>query len=205
MIIRKLYKFEGAHIVRNCSSKRCKSSLHGHSYKVEVFLTSKGLDNGQMVLDFGLMKGTIHDLIDSFDHAYSMWREETKDFKSYIDKYSERYIEMPVSPSAESYSLMFFYIIDKIIKATEFNNGEQEVSLHAVRVHETDTGYAESQRGDLELWPYDLEDILFSNQIQKEWKNQNMWEDLISYYRDIKTSQDPYEVVQKPFINQKVI
>ena len=54
MIIRKLFEFENAHIVRFCSSKRCKSSIHGHSYKVEVLLESKYLDNAGMVYDFGL-------------------------------------------------------------------------------------------------------------------------------------------------------
>ena len=32
MIIRKIYDFENAHIVRFCSSKRFKESIHGHSY-----------------------------------------------------------------------------------------------------------------------------------------------------------------------------
>ena len=77
MIIRKLFKFEGAHIVRNCSSVRCKKSIHGHSYVVEVFFSSDGFDNGMMVMDFGLMKGTIKDFIDGFDHAYSMWDKES--------------------------------------------------------------------------------------------------------------------------------
>ncbi|MBP8064536.1 MAG: 6-carboxytetrahydropterin synthase QueD, partial [Acinetobacter sp.] len=31
MIIRKLFKFENAHVVRNCTSDRCKRSIHGHS------------------------------------------------------------------------------------------------------------------------------------------------------------------------------
>ncbi len=62
MLIRKLFKFENAHIVRNCSSDRCKRSIHGHSYKVEVLLQANRLDHGQMVYDFGLMKGIIKDL-----------------------------------------------------------------------------------------------------------------------------------------------
>jgi 6-pyruvoyltetrahydropterin/6-carboxytetrahydropterin synthase len=179
MIIRKKFDFEGAHIVRNCSSERCKFSLHGHSYLVEVHFTSKGLDNGQMVMDFGLMKGTIKDLVDSFDHAYSMWTKESNEFKDFIIKNSERYIEMPVSPSAEAYSLMFLYIIDKIIKATEFNNGEKEVEVHSVRVHETTTGYAESFRDDLDWWDFNLEDVIFSDGIKSEWKDPQMYDKLI--------------------------
>lgn len=69
MLIRKLFKFENAHIVRNCTSDRCKRSIHGHSYKVELLLKASKLDHGQMVYDFGLLKGVIKDLYDSFDHA----------------------------------------------------------------------------------------------------------------------------------------
>lgn len=179
MIIRKLFKFEGAHIVRDCSSDRCKRSLHGHSYLVEVFLTSNKLDNGQMIVDFGLLKGTIKDFIDSFDHCYSAWNKESEEFLKFIVENSERYVIMPVSPSAEMYSLMFFYVIDKIIRNTKFNNGEGDVQLHSVRVHETDTGYAESFREDLKWWKWELEDILISTSIMGEWKNPNMWYELM--------------------------
>ena len=100
MIIRKKFKFEGAHIVRGCSSDRCKKSLHGHSYVVEIFFTSNKLDNGQMIYDFGLTKGTIKDIVDSFDHAYSVWNREGDEFMDFIKKHSDRYVVMPVSPSA---------------------------------------------------------------------------------------------------------
>lgn len=178
MIIRKQFRFEGAHIVRDCSSDRCKKSIHGHSYVVEVFLTSKGLDNGGMVMDFGLTKGNIGSLIDSFDHAYSLWTKEKLDYKTFVKENSERWIEMPVTPSAEMYSLMFFYLIDRVLKNTEFNNGEQDVSLHSVRVHETVTGYAESFREDLINWIWGLRDITFSDAIMEEWKDKEMWEKL---------------------------
>ncbi|MEE8588108.1 MAG: 6-carboxytetrahydropterin synthase, partial [Sulfurimonadaceae bacterium] len=62
MIIRKQFKFENAHIVRGCSSQRCRASLHGHSYIIEILFESNFLDNGQMVYDFGLMKQNMKDL-----------------------------------------------------------------------------------------------------------------------------------------------
>jgi len=171
MIIRKLFKFEGAHRVFNCSSNRCKYSDHGHSYIVEVFFTSEGLDNGQMVVDFGLMKGTLKEFIDSFDHAYSMWANMPLDQKTFHKKNSDRWIEMPVSPSAEAYALMFFFVIDKIMDATEFNNGEKKPMLSSVRVHETATGYAEAFRSDLEYLDISLHDIIFSDGVKSEWKD----------------------------------
>jgi len=179
MIIRKQFKYNGQHIVRNCSSERCKFSIHSHSYVVEVFFTADGFDNGGMLVDFGLMKGTIKDLVDSFDHAYSMWDKESDDFKDFIYKNSDRYIEMPVTPSAEQYSLMFLYMIDKIVSATKFNNGEKNPRVHSVRVHETRSGYAEAFREDLDLAKYTLEDIKFSEYIKSEWSNPDMYNDLI--------------------------
>ena len=80
MIIRKLFKFENAHIVRGCSTIKCRSSLHGHSYKVELLFESNFLDNGQMVYDFGLMKQNMKDIIDAFDHAITLWNEDDKEY-----------------------------------------------------------------------------------------------------------------------------
>jgi 6-pyruvoyltetrahydropterin/6-carboxytetrahydropterin synthase len=180
MIIRKQFKFEGAHIVRNCSSIRCKQSIHGHSYVVEVFFTADGLDNGQMVMDFGLMKHTIGNFIDSFDHTYTAWNLETQEFKDFMIKNSSRYIEMPVSPSAEALSLMFLFVLDKIVKNTEFNNGEEGVRITSVRVHETTTGYAESFQDDLVYFPYELSDIHISDEIKSEWKDPDMWNKLLN-------------------------
>jgi len=192
MIIRKQFKFNGQHIVRNCSSERCKKSIHSHSYVVEVFFTSQGFDNGQMVMDFGLMKSTIKDFIDGFDHAYSMWDKETLEFKEFMKQNSDRWIEMPVSPSAEAYSLMFFKVIDSIVQCTEFNNGEKQVKLSSVRVHETTTGYAESYESDLTWQQFDLSDIKISEGIKKEWNDPKMYDKIVDYIRNRG---------KKPFIN----
>lgn len=173
MIIRKEYKFEGAHIVRGCTSERCKKSIHGHSYVVEVFLEGSKLDNGQMIYDFGLMKSTIHELIDSFDHAYSMWDVESVEFKQFIKGNSDRWIEMPVSPSAECYSLILLAMVDRIMQNTTPANGESDdVRVRSVRVHETRTGYAESFREDLKMLPENaVERMVFSEGIIADWKH----------------------------------
>jgi 6-pyruvoyltetrahydropterin/6-carboxytetrahydropterin synthase len=144
--------------------------------------TSAGLDNGQMVVDFGLLKGTVKDIVDSFDHAYSLWSREKKDFGDFIGTHSDRYIIMPVSPTAEMYSLMFFALIRAIISKTDFSNGEYGVELHSVRVHETDTGYAESFEKDYqEFWVdnFDIADVIFSDAIKNEWKDPKMMDKLL--------------------------
>ena len=163
MLIRKLFKFENAHIVRNCTSDRCKRSIHGHSYKVELILKASKLDHGQMVYDFGLLKGVIKELFDSFDHAICIQACKT---------FSARWVALPVSPSAEQFSRIFFYLAQQVLKSTETQNGEGDVEVYSVIVHETDTGYAQSFLEDIQntqMGELDLESIEFSEQVRLEW------------------------------------
>lgn len=178
MIIRKKFNFEAAHIVRNCTSKRCRENIHGHSYEVEVFLKSNKLDNGFMVMDFILLQD-VREFIHSFDHSYTLWTGESDEVKNAIRSINTRIAEIPVSPSAEGYALLFFFIIDKIIASTLFNNGEQNVTLNSVRVHETHSGYAEAFREDLSLINFEVQNIFFSAGIQQEWKNAQWWSRLL--------------------------
>ena len=127
MLIRKLFKFENAHIVRGCSTRRCSHSIHGHSYKVELLLEALALDHGQMVYDFGLLKHGPRALIDAFDHAVALWSGEDPDYIAACQRFSERWILIPVSPSAEQFSRLLFVVIDRLLDLTEMRNGEAEV------------------------------------------------------------------------------
>lgn len=153
MIIRKEYSVESAHIVRNCTSHRCSHSIHGHSAKIELFFESCGLDNAQMVMDFGLMKDHVKQLVDAMDHCYLLCSKDKEEFKQFIQKNCDRFIILPFNPSAEMLSVFVFHYISKILENTMFVNGENGVSLKAVRYHETATGYAECGYNDyLNLW-----------------------------------------------------
>lgn len=179
MIIRKMFKFESAHIVRGCSTVKCRSSLHGHSYKIELLFESNFLDNGQMVYDFGLMKQNMKALIESFDHAIAIWSEDNKEYIEDMKKHSSRWVVMPVSPSAEQFSRIIFVLIDSLLKLTTTINGEKEVKLNSVIAHETDTGYAQAFREDaysLNMGLINLEEILFSQEIQNSWQDSKLFE-----------------------------
>lgn len=130
---------------------------------------------GYMVIDFVLLD-KVKELVDSFDHTYSLWQEESDELKTFIYKYNRRVAEIPVSPSAEGYALLFLYLIDKILQNTEHKNGEGNVRLSSVRVHETATGYAEAFREDLQLVNFNIHDIRFSEAIREEWKDDQWWE-----------------------------
>jgi 6-pyruvoyltetrahydropterin/6-carboxytetrahydropterin synthase len=182
MIIRKLFKFENAHIVRNCSTSRCKYSLHGHSYKVELLLESKYLDGGQMIYDFGLLKGLIKELIDSFDHSISLWNGDDENYIKDMQKHSLRWIILPISPSAEQLSRIILLIVEKLLAQTKMVNNERAVSLNSVIIHETDTGYAQAFKEDahsLLMGKIDLKKVIFSKQIKEEWRDKKLYKKLL--------------------------
>lgn len=177
MVIRKLFKFENAHIVRGCSTVKCRSSLHGHSYKVEVLFQSNYLDNGQMVYDFGLMKQNIKDIVESFDHCITIWSKDSQEYIDDMKKNSARWIELPVSPSAEQFSRVIFVLIDTLLKLTCKVNGEKEVMLYSIIVHETDTGYAQCFRDDAyseQMGEINIDDIIFSQDIIDDFHDKHL-------------------------------
>lgn len=183
MRIRKLFKFENAHIVRNCSSERCKYSIHGHSYQIELILQAHRLDHGQMVYDFGLLKSSIKDIIDSFDHAICFWSKDDSDYIDACKKFSNRWVSLPVSPSAEQFSRVIFFWVKQILEQTHMQNGEADVSVYSVIAHETATGYAQcfeddvlnAQMGELRLTDFD-----FSDAVKAEWSDPLMYDKLIN-------------------------
>lgn len=187
MIIRKKYEVESAHIVRNCTSERCSHSIHGHSAVIEVFLESKQLDNAQMVYDFGLMKGTIKQFIDSMDHCYLLCTHDNEDFKNFIKNSCDRWIELPFNPSAEMLSLFVFNFVTRILDCTQTNNGEGDIKVKAVRYSETTTGYAECDAYDWQrLYCNKYDDIVFSNGVIKDWG-----QDLLTILSNNSTIQNP--------------
>lgn len=183
MIIRKLFKFENAHIVRGCSTQRCRASLHGHSYKVEVLFESQYLDHGQMVYDFGLMKQGMKALIDSFDHSIALWDGDDALYLEDMKRNSSRWVQLPVSPSAEQFSRIIFVMIDRLLECTQVINGERGVKLHSIIVHETDTGYAqgfyEDAYSDI-MGTILLEKIIFSEGVRADWSDPLMWEKVLA-------------------------
>ena len=183
MIIRKKYRVEMGHIVRNCSSSRCAHSQHGHSAIIEVLLSGSKLDNAGMLYDFGLMKGSVKQFIDTFDHCYVFWDEDDKEFIEYIKKYNERWISLPFNPTAEMLSLMFMNAINRIIANTNKLNGEaNDLMCCGVIYHETESGYAQCSLEDNKtMWNYtNLDNMQFSSSLIEDlWlgnTNQLVWD-----------------------------
>ena len=188
MKIRKEFRVESAHIVRNCTSHRCSHSIHGHSAVIEVFLKSTFLDNAGMVYDFGLIKNSVKSFVDSMDHCYILCSKDDPEFKDFIKKSCDRWIELPFNPSAECLSMYLLYGIKKIMENTKTNNGESKIEVTGVRYHETTTGWAEASGTDLDvLWqPEWWNQIRYSDGVIDDWS-----EDLSIIFIDGEKSVNP--------------
>jgi 6-pyruvoyltetrahydropterin/6-carboxytetrahydropterin synthase len=137
------------------------------------------LDNAQMVYDFGLMKQNMKAFIDCFDHAITIWDQDDDEYIKDMKNYSDRWIQLPVSPSAEQFSRVIFVMIDKILQLTQTVNGERDVKLNSIIVHETDTGYAQCFAEDAyskNMGLIDLDTIIFSDAIKEDWSDKELWE-----------------------------
>jgi 6-pyruvoyltetrahydropterin/6-carboxytetrahydropterin synthase len=183
MIIRKLYRFEAAHIVRNCSSDRCKYSIHGHSFRCELLLTADRLDRGQMVYDFGLLKSHVKDLLDGFDHSTLFWEKEPPAYVKAMKEHSKRWVKLPVSPTAEQLTRVIFVAAQALLDNTERANGDDSARVYSVILHETETGSAQCFRDDAynsDMGEIDLSRIVFSSQAKSEWADAKMWDKLLA-------------------------
>ena len=61
-------QFAAAHRLENFNGK-CES-LHGHNWKVEVFLVGKALDSAGLLMDFGVVKARTKQVLEEIDHKY---------------------------------------------------------------------------------------------------------------------------------------
>ncbi|MGA3084821.1 MAG: 6-carboxytetrahydropterin synthase QueD [Thermodesulfobacteriota bacterium] len=61
-------QFAAAHHLRNYQGK-CEQ-LHGHNWKVEVFVRAVQLNSAGLVRDFGEMKAATQEVLDGLDHKY---------------------------------------------------------------------------------------------------------------------------------------
>ncbi|MBW2355235.1 MAG: 6-carboxytetrahydropterin synthase QueD [Deltaproteobacteria bacterium] len=61
-------RFAAAHQLRMVASK-CEN-LHGHNWKIEVCVRGKALDQSGVVMDFGVIKAHVREIIQRLDHCF---------------------------------------------------------------------------------------------------------------------------------------
>jgi 6-pyruvoyltetrahydropterin/6-carboxytetrahydropterin synthase len=61
-------RFAAAHQLTMVGEK-CEN-LHGHNWHVEVYVQGEKLDKGGVLMDFGIVKKELKEVIDTLDHKY---------------------------------------------------------------------------------------------------------------------------------------
>lgn len=64
--VSKKLEIAASHHLETGKPTKC-SRLHGHNYRVEIFCRSETLDQNGMVVDFGLIKSRVFDVLDHKD------------------------------------------------------------------------------------------------------------------------------------------
>lgn len=153
-IIQKQFRFEAAHRVwkqdlsnsRGCeftpnnTENRC-TNIHGHSYKVIVKFIAFDLDRQDMVMDFYHVKFMLHKLIDSFDHAFLIDRNDPmyNDFMELVQKYNiNRVVTLDFHPTSENLARYIYKYCQDLLETEKIYG----VQVYSVQVFETETGAA---------------------------------------------------------------
>jgi len=61
-------RFAAAHQLTMVGTK-CEN-MHGHNWKIEVYVTGESLDKAGVLVDFGVIKKHVADIMTMFDHKY---------------------------------------------------------------------------------------------------------------------------------------
>ena len=66
--LRVVTRFAAAHRLTMVGAK-CEN-LHGHNWKIEVYVQGQALDRGGVLVDFGIIKGHVRSLMETLDHKF---------------------------------------------------------------------------------------------------------------------------------------
>ncbi len=115
--IKIITQFAAAHRLENFYGK-CEA-LHGHNWKVEVFLLGKNLDTAGLLMDFGVVKARTREVLEEVDHKY------LNELAAFQDR----------NPSSENLAR---YLFERLVAVFNQNG----VKVHRVNVWESDTSCA---------------------------------------------------------------
>ena len=112
-------QFSSAHRLRNYHGK-CEN-MHGHNWRVRLFVTREKLDETGFVMDFKVLDAVLKKIMELLDH---------KDLNS-LEEFQT------VNPTAENIALLIFKLAEKEISVID-----KEVRVSRVSVWESDKSCA---------------------------------------------------------------
>ena len=137
--ITKIFHFEMAHALEGYDGL-CQN-IHGHSYKLRVTVLGipvedyKSPKNG-MLIDFSDLKQIVEQsIISKYDHALVLSSQTDAAAINLLRKHYGRIMIVNFQPTSEQLLIEFANILQNALPSN--------VSLHSLRLDETDTSYAE--------------------------------------------------------------
>lgn len=133
-ILKAEHSFDSAHFLSGYQGK-CRN-IHGHRWKVEIEVQAKELIRGGqldgMVIDFGDLKKSVRDMVDSYDHALIVEKETMREETIFcLSQDGFKIIETDFRPTAENFAAFFY----KRMKA-------EGLDVKSATVYETPTNSA---------------------------------------------------------------
>lgn len=145
--IRKSFTFEAAHQLETAVTAACHECIHGHSYKVELVLIADSLNDDRMVLDFAVLSEFKTLMMAQFDHCLLLHENKRKWYRPLIEAgqlKESRVRFFDQNPTAEIFARWIFKCLVEFLDKLQLNGRPRaRVFVDKVRVHETETGWAE--------------------------------------------------------------
>lgn len=120
--LKTITQFGAAHQLRNYNGK-CEH-LHGHNWKIEVYVKGETLDDNGLLVDFKIIKDKTKEIIERLDHK----------FLNDLEYFSE------INPSSENIAK---YIFDELSKDVN----DSQVKISRVTAWESDNACATYSMG----------------------------------------------------------
>lgn len=134
----KTFTVENGHMLSKHPGK-CRYP-HGHSRRIEVVLEADRLDRNDMVCDFKRLKEALQAFIEKFDHSLCVNTADPH-YAFYRDAYSRVVPFENADPTSELMARMIFEEAKEAFPQT--GSGSDGVRVVRVRIHETETSWAE--------------------------------------------------------------
>lgn len=140
MLVSRKIEIDMGHRVPNHKSK-CKN-FHGHRYVIEAgvddkVITTKGVSDEGMVIDFGDLKEVLVNVIDErFDHGFVMYNED--EFVMEFDAFcrsGQKIIFVPFIPTVENLAKHWYELIKLRLE-------EKNIKIKYLKVWETPNSFA---------------------------------------------------------------
>lgn len=121
-------------------------SIHGHTYRVEITLSSESLENG-MVVDLRLLE-ELRGLIGLFDHKLLLPLVLCDHYQGLLEEYGSRLMVTDYNPTVEQIALDIHDRVRQQIAGLLRDNQHRLLHLDKVRVYEDAEQWGEYEEPD---------------------------------------------------------